>query len=891
MRAKIESVGGFAPADTKAEVSRILPRRALRALISVAPEYAAISCLVGLIWWGIGGLLANQHANALEAAARDTTNLVHAFEENTQRVIAGADQVLLSLRAAYAQRGDGLVLTDWVKQESAPDWLTAQIAIIGPTGMSVASTASNRRVSVADREHFTVQRDSDSDQLFISRPVLGRSSGRWTVQLTRKIKREDGRFDGIVVLSIDCYQLSGFYQSLNLQQGFIELIGLDGIVRARGPIESDSIGSLVTGIPDDVLANKSGSIRIPSGRDALTIAFRRLTTYPLVVLVGFSDKSILANFRHTRVVMVWSGVATTILLVLVGSVWIRQRKRTIRSQRSLQVTLASMSQGLVMIDAGGHVRVTNGRALELLDLPKQMMAQLGDGRSKIRQEAERTLIAALRKVHETRLRDTDDVTTPILESSISAIPTGGEVQTITDVTARHMADRRIRHMALHDHLTGLGNRVFFSDEADYLLDPTGTDGQRFALLGMDLNGFKNVNDTLGHEGGDELLIEVAKRLTAAVGPGDLVARTGGDEFALLIRLDAQKSDARDGEAFAHAICAALKMPFTIAGQEIKIGASIGISHYPDDGLGRTELLRNADLALYAAKVDRTTSVRRFEPGMADFARNKLQLEEELRAAIGTDQLFLEFQPQFRTSSLAVVGFEALVRWNHPTRGRLGPDAFIPIAEETGLIVPLGRQVLEQACRVALHWPENVHIAVNLSPVQFRDPKIVQTVETVLATTGLPASRLELEVTEGVLIADEQQALLTLSELRELGVTLALDDFGTGYASLSYLRKFPFEQIKLDRSFVQAQVAEERSRHILRAVLSLSRSLHLSVVAEGVETRTQLHLLRKQGCHAVQGFLVGRPMAQRDAENMFPDWVAASMKLATSPARPENVTPL
>lgn len=832
--------------------------------------------------------MANQHANALEAAARDTTNLAYAFEENTQRAIAGADQVLLSLRASYAREKSGFNLDDWVRRESAPDWLTAQIAIIGPNGMSVASTASKISVNVADREHFVVQHDSDGDELFISRPVIGRSSGRWTVQLTRKIKLEDGRFGGIVVLSIDCYQLSGFYQSLNLQQGFIDLIGLDGIVRARGPVEADMIGHQVTGIPDTVLAEKGGSLRMPHGHDELTIAFRRLNNYPLVVLVGFNDKAILADFRHTRGIMTWSGTAATILLLLVGSIWIRQRKRSMRSQRSLEVTLASMSQGLVMIDASGHVRVANGRALELLGLPQDVMVQLGGGRSKLCQETERSLLQALSNIHNTGARTIDGMGFPVLERSISAIPAGGEVQTITDVTARHVADQRIRHMALHDHLTGLGNRIFFSEETDHLLELAAAGGHRYAVLCLDLNGFKKVNDTLGHEGGDDLLIKVAHRLTTATGPDNVVARIGGDEFALLLRLRSDEA-AQTGAAMAQQICAALEMPFVIGAQQIKIGASIGVAEYPRDGLGRTDLLRNADLALYVAKADRHGSVRQFEPGMAEVARNKQRLEEELRAAIGTDQLFLEFQPQFRTSSLAVVGFEALVRWNHPTRGRLGPDAFVPLAEETGLIVPLGRQVLEQACRVALCWPTNVHIAVNLSPVQFRDPEIVQTVETVLANTGLPATRLELEVTEGVLIADEQQALRTLGELRELGVTLALDDFGTGYASLSYLRKFPFEQIKLDRSFVQAQVLEERSRHILRAVLSLSRSLHLSVVAEGVETRTQLHLLRQQGCHAVQGFLVGRPMAQRDAENMFPDHLESIGRANTAADCPRTVT--
>ena len=328
----------------------------------------------------------------------------------------------------------------------------------------------------------------------------------------------------------------------------------------------------------------------------------------------------------------------------------------------------------------------------------------------------------------------------------------------------------------------------FLEKADHLIDVARQEGSWLDILSLDVNGFKKINDTFGHEIGDALLVQVAERLRRVLPADDTVARTGGDEFAVLCR---PADPLADADAVARLILQSMKDPFLLKGQQVEASVSIGIARFPADGADRSELLRNADLALDVAKSNRELPIRRFDNVIAHNARLKLQLEEELREAIGTDQIFLEFQPQFRTSSLAVVGFEALVRWMHPTRGRLSPDEFISLAEEAGLIVPLGRQVLEVACRVALHWPENVHIAVNLSPVQFRDPGIVETVQEVLARTGLPASRLELEVTEGVLIADEQQALRTLSQLRELGVTLALDDFGTGYASLSYLRKISF----------------------------------------------------------------------------------------------------
>jgi diguanylate cyclase (GGDEF)-like protein len=848
--------------------SFVARRGLLRAALSLAPECAAILCLLVLMWSGIWVTLQNQHSSALEGAARDTTNLAHAFEENTQRIVAGADQVLLALRAAYARDGASFNLRDWVRRENSPDWLTAQIAIIGPDGMSISSTAGGQRVSVADREHFIAQRGSASDRLFISKPVLGRSSGRWTIQLTRRMLAESGAFSGIVVLSVDCYQLSGFYESLNLRQGYISLVGLDGVVRARGPVVADAIGSTMEldGPAAEVLNNPYGTIRIPAEHGQLTMSYRRLGAYPLVVTVAFGDKAVLSAYRRSRLGLLWfAGLASAAILTL-GIVWLRQRKRSIASREALTLTLESMNQGLVMIDGDEKVRVLNARALELLGLPADMLPILRSNRSNERGLSQWRLLAAL---HEelVRRRNVEGQADgkPALECNTSLIPGGGVVHVMTDVTARYAADRRIRHMALHDQLTGLGNRALLNERIDRLTETGSTSGQPFAVLSIDLNGFKRLSDTLGQDLGDQLLIAAAARLGSVVPEADLLTRSGGGEFAVLSAAACQPAASQE---LALALLGAFEEPFVIAGQQLRPGLSVGIARYPEHGATRAELVRNADLALFAAMADHAAPLQVFEPAMAERVQDRLQLEEELRAAIEGDQLYLEYQPQFRASSLEVVGFEALVRWNHPTRGRMRPDLFIPLAEETGMIITLGRKILEQACRAALQWPERIRIGVNLSPVQFRDPDLLATISEVLAKTGLPASRLELEVTEGVLIADEQQALQTLSALRERGIALALDDFGTGYASLSYLRKFPFERIKLDRSFVQAQVIEDRSRHILQSILGLSRKLGLGVIAEGVETRTQLHLLRQQGCQDIQGFLVGKPMSPAEAARMI-----------------------
>ncbi|MBV8915354.1 MAG: EAL domain-containing protein [Acetobacteraceae bacterium] len=842
----------------------------MRAVLSVGPECAALACLLALIWWGIWVTLQTQHDSALDGAARDTTNLTHAFEENTQRIVAGADQVLLSLRAAYGRDGSGFDLRSWAKREISPDWLTAQIAIIDANGMSVASTASRQSVSIADREHFTAQRDSTRDDLFISRPVLGRSSGRWTIQLTRKILSSQGEFAGVAVLSVDCYQLSGFYQSLDVQQGFIALVGLDGVVRARGPVAEGAIGSRMErdGPAAEIFRQPHGTVRVPSRAGQLTVSYRRLSTYPLIVTVGFADKPVLSLYRRMRLGLLWSGSLATLALLLLGTVWIRVRNRSIAFKEALELTLESMNQGLVMVDGDDRVRVLNGRALELLGLPASMLHDLRERSSRDADMGQqRLLLSALQEELAPRLARPDEGGEDgrVLECNTSPIAGGGAVHLVTDVTARHAANRRIRHMALHDSLTGLGNRALLNEELDAMLAACAASGERFAVLSLGLNGFKRVNDSLGQELGDQLLVAVAERLRARARNEDVLTRSAGGEFAILSRFS---GDASALGAVTGSLLGIFDDPFLISGQEFRLRASIGVATWPEHGVSHADLLRNADLALFAAMAENGTPVKVFEPAMAQRVQDRLQLEQQLREAIDADQLSVEYQPQFRASSLEVVGFEALVRWNHPTRGKIPPGVFIPLAEETGLVIPLGRRILEQACRTALQWPEPIRIGVNLSPVQFRDPQLPAMISDVLRATGLPVSRLELEVTEGVLIADEEQALQVLSSLRQLGVGLALDDFGTGYASLSYLRKFPFERIKLDRSFVQAQVLEDRSRHILQSILELSRKLGLGVIAEGVETRTQLHLLRQQGCQEIQGFLVGKPMSARDAAQMI-----------------------
>ncbi len=430
------------------------------------------------------------------------------------------------------------------------------------------------------------------------------------------------------------------------------------------------------------------------------------------------------------------------------------------------------------------------------------------------------------------------------------------VLAVRDLSDRKQAEQRIQHLAHHDSLTGLPNRALFRDRLAQAMSMAERTGHTIALLCLDLDGFKSVNDLLGHPVGDQVLIEVGNRLRTCLRDSDTIARLGGDEFAIVLGFCEQPAGA---STLGERIVALLAEPFEIGGQQVVIGTSIGIALYPSDAAAPEVLLRNADLALYRAKRDGRGVFRFFEQAMDERLQQRRLLEQDLRGAMQRGELRLHYQPLLDSATLEIDGFEALLRWEHPVRGAISPAQFVPVAEESGLIVPLGEWVLQTACTEAASWSRPWRIAVNLSPAQFKQRDLASSIATILARTGLPPGRLELEITEGILIDDAERALLMLGELKSLGVRIALDDFGTGYSSLSYLRRFPFDKLKIDASFVQGLGDGGEADAIVRAIVALGRSLSLSITAEGVETPHQLALLREQACDQVQGFLLGRPM--------------------------------
>jgi diguanylate cyclase (GGDEF)-like protein len=540
----------------------------------------------------------------------------------------------------------------------------------------------------------------------------------------------------------------------------------------------------------------------------------------------------------------------------------------------LDAAVNNMSQGLSMYDAAQNLVLCNNRFVEIYGLPPDLV-KLGTSLRQIFEHAASFRVDKSRSVQELYddycakrartgsrhyQREFGDGRTIAVSQRV--MPGGGWVDTHEDISERIKAERQIAHMALYDGLTDLPNRFQFQRS---LVDALETAAESaFAVLFLDLDGFKNVNDTLGHPDGDELLRQVAARLRWVVDKG-LVSRLGGDEFAIL-QQDLSAPDAATD--LASRIIAALSQPYDLNGHQAIVGASIGIALFPDDGRSADQLLMNADIALYGAKAQGRGTFRYFEPEMDARMKARRSLELDLWKAVEQESFEVYYQPVIGLAANDVRGFEALLRWRHPVRGMVSPADFIPVAEETGLIVRLGEWVLRRACREAATWPAGIRVAVNLSPVQFSSSGLLQAVFSALAASHLDATRLELEITEAVLLQDSPIVLQTLHQLKDYGVRIAMDDFGTGYSSLSYLRSFPFDKIKIDQSFVRGLGSAGDAMPIVRAVTGLGTDLGMTTTAEGVETREQLDLLRAEGCNEVQGYLFSAAVPAADVANLL-----------------------
>ena len=873
--------------------------------------------VAGLIG-GAGLTLWDQRARALADHRRTVSTLGVALAEQTERSLQAVDLVLQDLARRLTEAGvrDRAGLHALAGTQATHELLKERLfglpqaddlPIMDADGQLVNFTRSwpGPTIDVRDRDYFIHLKDHDDPGAFVGAPVQSRGTGAWVVPFVRRLNDPQGRFLGVVMATLKLRYFEEFYAAVTPRGGSVALLRADATVLASHPPTPGRIGAKP---PDDpawrrLVQDGGGAYRAEryfDGRPHLVSA-HALRGGELVVEVGVAEAAALAAWRrHAAFVLLGVAVAAACLLLLLHVVLrqLRDLRRSAdalrRSERcvaeksaTLETTLERIDQGIMMVNADRVVAVCNQRAIEMLGLPAGLMArrprfeevlafQWGSNEFAFTEDAIKDFVRAGGILDQPHVYERRRPNGRFIEVRSQPLPGGGVVRTYTDITERKLAEERICYFAHHDDLTRLANRVVLQDRLARDVEAAGRAGGGLALLYLDLDRFKSINDTRGHETGDKLLAAVAARMRAGVRECDLVARMGGDEFAVV----QPHADRAAAGALAERLVAEMSEPFEIDGERLTIGVSIGVAVYPEAGPTPDQLRRDADMALYRAKREGRNTFRVFEPAMDSGQRERFALEQDLRDAVLHGRLDLVYQPVVDARSGAVLGFEALLRWTHPRHGPISPCTFVPMAEASGLIQPLGRWVLETACREAATWPARVHLSVNLSPLQVREPGLCETVADALRRAGLDPARLQLEVTEGHLLEDTGPVLDTMRGLHALGVGITLDDFGTGHAGLSYLRRFPFDRLKIDQSFVRGLDAGGGARAIVEAVLQLGEGLNLAVVAEGVETAAQLEALRAMGCHRVQGFLTGRPMAAQDARRLV---------AAPSPERREPAT--
>jgi diguanylate cyclase (GGDEF)-like protein len=750
-------------------------------------------------------------------------------------------------------------------------------------------------LDLSDREHYLVHVNSSEDQLFISKPVIGRASGRWSVQVSRRFSNPDRTFAGVVVASLDPEHLTKFYKKIDFGTlASISLIGSDGVVRSSGgtggglALGQDLAGSKLAARMRAGLSPATFEDAARTGADEpRLITVRKVKGHPLWVSVSTNQSEIYKASWADFQLHALAALALTLIILMAMERILRTEAKARNKAEQLHLTLENMSQGIMLVTKDRQIPIINGRCGELLGLPAQFIEhpppfdQLMAFQAGLPQPA-----VCGPAVPAQELAGASDAKFTICERAMpngtvveirsGYLPDGSLVQTFTDVTKRREAEVNAARLASEDPLTGLPNRRLFRFTLDKMCEPIASPaGQagpksRFAVLFLDLDRFKVVNDTLGHRVGDLLLQEAAARLKQALHPSDVLARLGGDEFAIVVTRTVSRHALED---LAHRLTQAISHPYEIDGHRIRSSISIGIAVGPRDGHNAEDLLMAADLALYAVKASARGSFRFYQRSMNEGANDRRQIEMDLREAMEKDELELHYQPIVDLQRNVIIGFEALARWRHPVKGMVPPAVFIPVAEDSGLVIALGAWALTQACRTAAKWPSHLKIAVNLSPVQFAGPDLYHTIKFVLAETGLAPHRLELEITERLVMEDNERTFSTLHRLKQLGVRIAMDDFGTGYSSLSYLRSFPYDRVKIDRAFVSDLAAGTEDVVIVQAVVSIARALGMTTTAEGVETDSQKQFLSALGCDEGQGDLFSAPVAVEEVPGIIAAWSA------------------
>jgi diguanylate cyclase (GGDEF)-like protein len=735
-------------------------------------------------------------------------------------------------------------------------------------------------VNIADRGFFRTFKAGKETSSILVELAQGRIASGWATIVAQKVTGPRGELIGVMTRAIAPATFEKYFASVALGEGAaISLYLRDGTLLARYPHVERMIASNVHGSPIyRYISSQSdhGTIRLTSpidGQERLASAYG-LRSFPMAIVASTTVAAALADWREqTRFLIIVAGfsvIVVAVMLILFVRKLLQQHR--LEKQR-LDTAINNMTQGLLLYDSAERLVVCNQRYVTMYGLSPDVVKPGLTFRDLVAHRKETgsfkgdvdTFISNVRRnvaqgsITHSTLETADGRSILIVNQPLK----NGWLTTHEDITERTRAEEQIRHLAHYDALTDLPNRALFHERLQDELAQIAP-GEQLAVLYIDIDEFKSVNDSLGHMIGDELLKSVASRLRGCIGHSDFVARLGGDEFAIV---QTEVKDHAEAVDLVARVYEAIRAPFDCLGHQVTSDASIGIALAPEHGDDLDQILKNADLAMYEAKSAGRRTWRFFEPAMDAHVRARHMLETDLRKAIVEGEFEVYYQPCVSLQSNRITGCEALLRWRHPERGMVSPAEFIPIAEETGLINDLGEWVLATACAEAATWPHDIKLAVNVSPVQFRSGTLALKIVAALAASGLAASRLELEITEAVLIRDDDAALEILHQLRALGVRIALDDFGTGYSSLSYLQRFPFDKIKIDRCFV-SDISERGGSSIVQAVVNIAAARNMTTTAEGVETQRQQELLRGFVCTEMQGYLFSAPKPAEEARKIL-----------------------
>jgi diguanylate cyclase (GGDEF)-like protein len=869
----------------------------LKSLVSEGPIRWLVLCgalLIAAIAIGTAVMVGNFRERALNSSERELENtvllLARHFDQQLEDFTIIQKDVVAQIQLAGITSPDifrsGMATPEWhqmLKSRVGGHSDVAGVNVFDSEGVLVNSSENwpVPELNIADRAFFKACKSGAAVRPVLVELVQSRFSHSWATVISHRVTGPEGEFLGLVTRGITPATFEKYFASVSLgENAAISMFHRDGTLLARYPHIEEKIGrNFKTGTVHQQILSKTnfGTIRLTSpidGNDRLASA-RNLSNFPISIIATTTVAAALADWQQqTRFLTSVAGLSVLIIVAMLFLIVRKLLQQHRLEKQRLDTAINNMTQGLLLFDSSQRLVVCNQRYIEMFGVstdvvkPGCTIRQLLDHRKAIGSfmgDVDEYCAILLDKLAQGKVFQTilDAAHERSIQVSYRPLPDGGWVTTLEDITERRQVEERITHLAHYDALTDLPNRALFHERLKCELARI-REGEQLAVLYIDIDEFKSVNDTLGHLIGDELLKSVAVSLGSCIAASDFVVRLGGDEFAIVLTAIKSRQDVAD---LVTQIYRAIRQPYECLGHQVTTDASIGVALAPQHGGDLDQLLKNADLAMYAAKAAGRRTYRFFEPEMDARVKARRVLEMDLRQAIVDGGLEVHYQPCVSLWDNKITGCEALLRWRHPERGMIPPSEFIPVAEETGLINKLGEWVLTTACAEAATWPDGIKVAVNVSPIQFKHDTFALKVVAALAASGLSASRLELEITEAVLIRDDETALAILHQLRAAGIRIALDDFGTGYSSLSYLQRFPFDKIKIDRCFVDGIV---ESSSIVRAVISIAAARNITTTAEGVETEQQRDLLRRLGCTEMQGYLFSpaRPAADL-VQTFFP----------------------